>query len=756
MLQQEILLALSGYQSDIFEKVKRTDQSDEGLNQVVSEPERAMLNVLGQIADLHVEIKTTAARIAGGHPSPICRGVAAAISDTHLVAFRKKIIAVEASILRRDAAYVGAYDIVPLSTIAGEFTPWTRRLRWLRNITHFAMNAEGSEPRTACSGKAMLDYLHSETRTGHSDLEELALSLEICAQKISMRSVAAWVLYGSLPTFGASDFMLQRKASATYGTAEATVDYALVPGFVTRQTAETILAIGNALNQIQAQLKTTAGAALSNVIKPSSLLPKHLKLLESLQYPLSTWLVQQAMNEIEISISQNALAAILPVNQVADFLEVIRRYSLLSEGEFATGLIEQAASKLASRQSKHASKPVRKMGRVDDLTIKDAELSSVLTKTWDELAAVQSSDIGDNKISKLARTLLVLRGINVSSTGSETSLSTLMPTATALSIDLPTDSNLRLFLQAQDIATYSRITSFLLSIRRAELQLAQLWKLTSQRRCHPTPIGPPISATPYGQQALTTRRTRENHRSKIMRQHWASTSKTLFVFNELDAYIHGEVIHHSWAAFQDWLGTGVNGSRPASSRSQGSRPGTGSSTTDALRSSGRPRQMNDPRTLASGHRAFLDALHAGLLLANSPLLTVLKEILNTIDHYVALFSQLSSIWQGLDLQEDEGVVDAFTNYKEDERNVLAEMTRCRTSLEEMIVGLVEKLKAAEHDRTASDLQTGFEALDMASSHAFVPWKVRTLDRLIMKLDYLTGANGQQDDGEGIMLDDNED
>ncbi|ETN41959.1 uncharacterized protein HMPREF1541_03898 [Cyphellophora europaea CBS 101466] len=728
----EILLSLSGYQSEIFEKVKNTEHHVEGIHNFTSEPERAMLETLAHIAQLHIDIKQIAARIASDHSSVVCRGVASAILDVHLAAFRKKIIQVEHSILRQDSSYVGGYGIVPLSTVVSDFAPWTRPLEWLLKVTRVAgRQSEQESAKGYCTGNEMLDFLHSETHTGYADVEELAVSLLITAQKMWMRSVASWILYGRLPTLGTGDFFIQQNPNRTSVVDDYILDRTLVPRFVSRSSAESMLAIGNALCQLQVQNRGTRGS------QTMALLPKHLRILETLEYPLNQSILQLAVEEIDCSISQNVLSEIVPLHQILGVLDVVHRFMLLSNGEFATALIEHAGDKIRLRQTAPAVKPARKVGRIDDLTITDAELNSILTKSWDELAALQTGQAVDDETFNLARGMLALHGIQEGERHF-IPLATLMPNATVLDLKLAVDSTLKLFLSPADLRSYAAINAYLLSIRRTELHLSHLWKLTPQRRCYPTPFGPPISASPYGQSALASRRTREQARSTAMRRHWATASKALFVVNELDAYLHGEVIRNSWDHFQGWL---QEGSRPSSSRS-GSRPGTASSAKTASTGLSRSKQMNDPRTLAKGHHTFLSALYSGLLLNNAEFVKALRELLNSVDHYIALFSRLSSIWSGLDLQEDEGVVDAFSNYKEEERTVLAETTRSRIIIEEGVGVLVERLKDAERKRDAEGPIGAMDGLDLHAASVFIPWKGRNMERLIMKLDYLAGAHAQ--------------
>lgn len=730
----EILLSLSGYQSEFFEKVRSGDQQDHGVHSFTSEPERAMLETLAHIAQLHLTIKQAAARVANSHASVVCRSIASAIADIHLSAFCKKVIEVEASILQRDSGFVGGYGIVPLSTIVGEFAPWTRRLEWLARLLQFAeTHQEEASNRKYCTSNSLLDFLELETRTGYSDLEAMAVSLLVAGQKVWMRSVASWTLYGKMPVFGQDDFFIQPNPHRTGVLDGYIVARPLLPRFVAPLAAEAILAVGNALCQLQAQSQGDTS------IQVMELLPKHLRILESLQYPLNPSILQLAVEEIDSSISQHALSHILPLQQILGVLDVVHRFMLLRNGEFATGLLEHASDKVRSRQTAPSAKPVRKVGRVDDLTIKEVELSSILSKTWDQLAALQSEQALDDESFNLARGLLNLSNVKEADVKS-IPVSTIMPNLTALNIILAPDSNMKFFLSDSDLTSYSAINACLLSIRRTAIQLYQLWKLTPQRRCHPTPLGPPMSASPYGQTALAARRTREHTRSVTMRAHWATTSKALFVMNQLDAYLHGEIIHNSWEHFQDWLQGDL---RPSSSRG-GSRPGTSSSTKTASSGSGRSKQMNDPRTLAKGHHAFLQALFRGLLLNNGAYVAALKHVLGAVDHYVALFSRLTGIWSGLDLQEDEGVIDAFSNYKDEERLVTAEMARSRTGLEEGIGDLVAKLKEAERQRDTDGVGGGLEGLDLEGIRGFVPWKARNMERLIMKLDYLAGGIAKDD------------
>lgn len=749
---QEILLSLSGYHSDIWEKVKRGTTEPEGLHSYVTEPEKAMLETLANISRLHLEIKEATTRIAAMHASYICTAVSSAISEHHLATFRNKVLDVESSILQQDAGYVGAYNIVPLSTIVSEFAPWSRRMEWLLGAAKYIEGHKTpSLKRPPCTGKEILDFLQDETHTGYSDIEEMALQLIVCGQRVWMRSLASWVLYAKLPSFGADDFFVRQNPSGSSSTDQYVQETTLMPIFVRPAAAESIVAIGSALNQIQSHGQSTDTWHRSN--QSVAMLSRHLQLLESLAYPLNPAILEAVTWDIDQSVSQNLLSGLLPTEQIHSLLMVIHRFVLLGSGEFAVSLIEHGAAKTAGRSTQNALKPLRKIGRVDAVALKDTELGTILAKTWDELIALQIDQGLDDETLTFARKVLYLHGVD-EQMGNNT-ISTWLPSPVMLGFNLPAESTLLLFLDKASMDSYSSINSYLLSVRRAELQLSSLWKVTSQRRCHPTPLGPPNSATKIGKQILATRRAREESRSLGMRQHWACANKTLFLVNELAGYLHGEVIGNSWSHFDAWIQEGANSSRPGSSPSQSSRPGTASAAAQSLNTSqmsnhpNHPQKAWDPRTLAQGHQIFLTALRKSILLDNEQFVTDTKGLMNLIDHFVALFHRLQTVWEGLDLQEDDGVVDAFSNYIQDEKSILAELVRSRGLLEGGLLNLVIRLNEVDKQRSVDGVTSDFGQLDLQRER-FVPWQPRTMDRLIMKLDLL--ACGRDVDHHNGVLD----
>ncbi|KIY01324.1 uncharacterized protein Z520_02876 [Fonsecaea multimorphosa CBS 102226] len=759
----EILLSLSGLQSPVWTQASSAAGAgdEKTFNQYVSPPERAMLATLAHLHDLHVQIKEATSRLSTAHRSMVCRAVSSSIADVHLGKYVDKIIEVESCILQKDAAYVGAYEVVPLSTLVAEFAPWTRRLEWLWSVVlQLDPQSKQNMKNRSPSGASILDWLGNETHTGYSDIEDMAIALLTVAQKAWMRAASLWVLYGRLPTSGAEDFCIRPNPNPSSVMDSYMIDHSLTPKILNPGTSSALLSAGCALSQLYSQ--TASFGPLLSVSSDASLslLPTHLALLESLHYPLNPSLLESTISSINQSISENALSQILPRPLVMQLLQVVLRYMLLNQGEFAVSLIKHADERVASHRQPHSTvRPVRKIGRLDELAIKEAELKGILNKTMAELSALQADDDIEDDTLNLAKKLLSLQAVDENNELGRGLVSTLLPTPTFLHLTIPTSSALHIFLSSSDVQRYASINAYLISIHRAGLHLSSLWKLSSHRRCYPSPIGPPRSASQSGRERLAARRARDARRSTRTRAHWTTASRALFMINELEAFLQGEVIQSSWTHFSKWL-DGNDGLYPSSAKS--SRPGTASSTaqTGAAELSNREATTipTDPRAMAEAHRRYLHALRTALFLTNDAFVATLKELLNQTDHFIALFSRLQTVWEGLDLQEDEGVLDAFSNYAKDERDVLAEMDRTRKSMENTISGLVENIRDMEKEKRTgvgfmtSSIQESMDGLQLnGNGTKFMPWQARTVDRLVMKLDGLVMKQDEDRDHTAVGL-----
>lgn len=196
----EILLSLSGHPSPLLTADHSSPTS------ILSPPEKALLASIAHLSDLHCKLLAHTASIASTHPSSICQAVVTAIRSVHLAAFQRKVLEVEDGILRKDAGSVGAYNIVPLTALVGQFSEWTRRMEWFLRVVEFMV--KGKDGRRS-SGAAVIDWLCDALQTGYVDIEEAALSLVRVTETAWLKQVSGWVLYGRLPGFGREDFFVQ-------------------------------------------------------------------------------------------------------------------------------------------------------------------------------------------------------------------------------------------------------------------------------------------------------------------------------------------------------------------------------------------------------------------------------------------------------------------------------------------------------------------------------------------------------------------
>ena len=202
----EILLSLSGHPSPLL----RNDFAELKTQAVLSPPERDLLRTAAHLGDLHCRLIARTAEISASHPSVICRAVSTAIKSTHLAAFQRKILEVEDGILRKDPGLVGAYNIVPLTAVVGEFSGWTRRLEWLWELAQFMRgDKKSSSSSPPCRAAALIDRLRGDLQTGYADIGETALSLVGVAEAAWLKQISAWVLYGRIPTLGEEDFFIR-------------------------------------------------------------------------------------------------------------------------------------------------------------------------------------------------------------------------------------------------------------------------------------------------------------------------------------------------------------------------------------------------------------------------------------------------------------------------------------------------------------------------------------------------------------------
>lgn len=730
----EVLLALSGHPSPLFtrDNTASTGIAHDGLP-LLSPSEQALLESIGQLAELHRRLRNQLDDIASTHHSTICRAAANSIRQTHLARFQQKILDVESRILTKDATIVGAYDIVPLASVVGEFDSWHRRMGWYRDIVYFMRPESTSNKADECSGSALIDKLRAEAQTGFPDIEATATELLKVSETAWLRQVSSWIVHGKLPVHGAEDFFIRPETSTEGQPDHFKKDNLLLPKIVPSTAASSILFIGKSIYQVHhyeqqahATLKTQASKTNHGHLAMS-----HLKHLSSLSLPIVPAQLARAVSTIRLSLSQNILQHLLPLQDILVLLSSLRRYFLLEDGEFTMALVNEAEARLHARQQGMGrllqQDPIKAL---QGLSIKDAELSQTLGQTWKTLALRDDTD--ENPAFDFARKHITLSTPRKTASRPSTSdsISAATPRISSVAFNdvlFPSASNLTLevtppldlFIAPHEIDTYSSINAYLISVRRAHLRLADLWRRTPARREHPAPPGPRHNATEAGRVAQAHTRIRVAKRTVASRKIWATCSAAICLLSETAAYFEGEIIRCSWECFETWL-------TEPSQANESNLPLVDMPDREAPP---KPAQR-DPETLAAGHRAFLAALTYALFLTDVPYTRWLRSLLGNVDHLIALFIRLLEIQQRVDSEQKAGL--ETDHMEEDEAKITLELDRARKRVDSDLKSIISRLRQLDHERIGA---ARYLDLGHVDTGGFEPWKGGGVDRLLMKLEF---------------------
>ena len=721
----ELLLALSGHPSPLLSDTT----SDLTLLPSLSPPEEALLRSIARLGNLHIEVRKGTDTATKSHPSNVCRAVAQAIRSVHLTSFQEEILRIERGILQEDADLIGAYDTVPLSTIFVAFSGWRHKLEWLKELVQ-----QMQSPSGYASGAQVIDWLRKELRTGFPAIEFLATNLVKAAESTWLRQIAGWVLYGTLPTSGAQDFLIQRNSTSSDADSIYNFTLDLAPGFVTQATASSILFIGKSLEYIRqgSQIRDLQTPAL--FVGQAALVTLHLQYLSLLEYPINSTSFARTISIIRSSLSRNVLQQLLPLSEVSRAVNMLHDYFLLVRGEFALALITAADNCLSTRQSHDLKEPVYKdTHRLGGMMIKEGEVTAVLTRTWAALATLQDidDDVADEEL-ELARgvvRLLIKRSHEtqftvpfIKSLGPLQILEKVETTfddillATPTYLTLVAGPPLDLFLNDTDIDAYSLIHSYLLAIRRAHLHLTELWKLDALRKPRHLSDSRRDNNGP-----LKRKQSNPDQRSRSLRSTWAMVGSIMFFLTELGEYLQGEVVRGSREVFIGWLQPFP--SVKFSKLHHLSEVGISSSEDEAA-------TTHDPESLTLAHRSYLAALIHSLLLDDSAYTRSLKSLITRVDYIVALVKRLSIV----QLSPNLGASDARASMYiiAEEKELMKNLAEIRIGVDGDLQELVKRLQDINFERLGSRMAP---MADNSKGTSFVPWKGGELYRLLMKLDF---------------------
>ncbi|KAI5812968.1 gamma-tubulin complex component protein [Pyronema omphalodes] len=703
----ELFLLLSGNPSPLL--------TSNGLLKsfpLVSPSERALLNNFATLGHLHISLRHACSTITTSHTSTIARAIASGIETHHLQRFRSRILDVEASILKRETGVVDGYDIVSLAKVLSGFDGWERILRYLHDLVESLSPGCGNLEKMRKTGNPMtgadiINRLRNDIYTGYPSLEEVSLHLLEIAETAWLREVSTWVLYGRLPsssTYGdgkdSVDFFISEVVDSTQqeeegqGIREYTINKRLLPGFVTAHTAASILFIGRALSMIRlrggaVQNDTTSAAVASPEM---TLLPIHLQFLQQLKSPLSPQKLTNAIASIRLSLSRHTLQTLLPAEKVMDAIQVLREFFLLSRGEFAVNLIEQASERIRNRWRR----PGALKGALSGQIVKEGEVSAILTRTWGVLSSLQGEEVVDERLDK-ARDLLYLSlykpppATTPGKSKGENFRDVLVGVPISLNFHLSWP--LELFLQPADLEEYDSIFAYLISVRKTQMRLQGLWQ---GRRS--TPPGA-YSKEERARKKLLYR-TREAKERKI----WATASVAIFFLETLVSYWQGEVIESAFKKLVEIV-------TPLQTELEEERGKdiwrdqllhTESSVEETQK------KQQDPESLMRAHHTYLATIRHNLFMSDIVFAPLIKKLLGECDIMAGGIERLRQRYAVTDLEVD-GI-----EYRLDEDAARSEVLERGKEVRLLLKQLMGRIHRLDEEREE--------------------WAGSKVDRLLMRMD----------------------
>ncbi|KAI5849180.1 gamma-tubulin complex component protein [Tricharina praecox] len=668
---------------------------------LVSPSERALLDNFSNLGHLHISLRRACSSITTSHPSTIARAVASGIETHHLQRFRTRILAVEESILKRQTGIVDGYDIVSLAKVMSGFDGWDRILRYLSDLVE-AIAPSKEKDGVHMSGAEIINRLRKDIYTGYPSLEEASLHLLEIAETAWLREISTWVLYGRLPsssTYGSSSpstdfFITEVEGDVVQNPGgeeemgvlkEYTINKRLLPGFVTAQTASSIVFIGRALSMIRLRggLAATNESTAAVASPEMTLLPMHLTFLQSLKSPLTPQKLTNAIAAIRLSLSRHTLQTLLPAEKVLDAIHVLREFFLLGRGEFALNLIEQSSERVRNRWRR----PGALKAPTGGVLIKEGEVSAILTRTWGVLSSLQGEEVIDERLDT-ARDLLFLSLYQppASTPGKKSgdSFKDIL-VGVPISLNFHLSWPLELFLQPTDLEDYDSIFAYLIAVRKAQMRLQSLWQGRRQ----------PVQTHVTKEERISRKavfREREAKERKI----WATASVTIFFLETLVSYWQGEVIESAFKSLVDIVSPpqataddddedeGDIWRHTSTMLSSSSRPSIDEAT---LQDIDHDQKQQDPESLMRAHYAYLVSIRRNLFMEDIVFAPLIKNLLQQCDVMAGGIERLRHRYtiQDLDVQ------NLMMGDEESARQAVLERCRGVTALLKQLMGRLHRI-----------------------------------------------------------------
>ncbi|EIN13937.1 hypothetical protein PUNSTDRAFT_58137 [Punctularia strigosozonata HHB-11173 SS5] len=590
----EVLLLLAGHSSSLF------SEKDNTLNPVfiplLHPGEAQCLESLGLIAFRYRKIKQSCASLATSPSQYICT-LSSSLQRFLRDGYESLVIDTEARVLHRDPKLVAGGSFVPLSAIRATFEEWEAPLASFQSLMEEVDSRESWPPGP------LIDMLQGRARTGVHRIASVFSELSRDVQRVWRTHAIAFMIHGEIELSGL-----------------LTTDYKLLDGStptcVSPQTRDSMSYIGRAIGTVK--------AAKWHQQLPRRLALEYTSVLEG-ALPEDSYSFGRAIGTIRTGISEWLWDNVLTRKDVDDALDSMANYFLLRNGEFALSLIRELEQLKLSRLTSRAG---------SSTIIREQDIHLAMLRASLGTSAQQDSAVASLRFhlpSGPAQPSLTYDRTLTSSIISTEAVSfndILLGTPVILSyvVTWPLD----LFLQPADIQVYSSIFSYISAVRRTHTRIHLCWSwLSNAQRARRRWTGLNEGGSP---EDVDVRRN-------LLRCSWGIVRKMCFFLDVILGHVMQDVCDDEYRRLKARLNphnspSSINLAPPAATHRTTRRPSssllehseqTGNSTTARL----------DFTSVREMHGFYLKHLLEGCLLTNQALSSIIRQILDLCERFVA-------------------------------------------------------------------------------------------------------------------------
>ncbi|THV07503.1 gamma-tubulin ring complex protein [Dendrothele bispora CBS 962.96] len=596
----ELLLVLAGHPSSLFPEDHTIHPS---FSPLLHPGEQQCLESLGKIAFRYRKVKAACASLSTAssssrYISTLCTAITHILRDD----YESLVIATEAKVLRRDANLVANGSFVPLSSIRATFSEWDAPLVALVSLV------EEMESRKDYPPGPLIDLLLERSKTGVHRIAAIFSQFAQAVERVWRTQLIAFLVHGSLSP-------VDPLVSESY----ALLDGAM-PSCVSLQTRESIVYVGRAI--------ATVKAAKWQKQLPVSLALEHASSLECV-LPEDQSGFDHVIAQIRINVSEWLWLNILTMNEVEDVVDTLANYFLLRNGEFSLSLIREIERLKLSRLTVRSSST--SMIREQDLNLAILRASLGTTAQHDPSLSHLRFLLPSGPLRPLLPSLGTAMNKSFSNSVLPSALdlslfnSTLLGTPLTLTyiVEWPLD----LFIHPTDLNSYAALFSYLSALRKTHTNIHTCWtSLSNSQRARRrwTGLGEGGTAEDL------------NARTQLLRCGWGISRDMSWFLDTLLGYVMIDVVDVEYARLKKQL-AGDEHKRGLvttnSAASMQSRP----SRIPISRSAASVAGVNylDFTTLRQIHATYLDRLLTGCLLTYPEVTSIVSQIFEVCERFVA-------------------------------------------------------------------------------------------------------------------------